>query len=125
MEDVDGDKLPESKLCNRSKSKWICYSKVEHFEFFRKEPGVYCIYVDGKLFYIGQSQSILKRTAKHRFRPHSFYGEKSAWRNAKTVMVKVRYTEKFGDWAMREIRLINRLRPIGNTSFNATWTGKY
>lgn len=95
-------------------SRWITYEFNEIPWVFGHFPGVYVVYGDGVLVYVGQSGSVSKRICTHRI-VYS-YGSSilTPWGQFKTVRVKVRYSTKFGDWAMREIRLIWRLKPIGN-----------
>jgi len=64
-------------------------------------PCCYCVYVDGQLVYIGQTNNLRERVAYHaghcKF-PAGFG-------------LKARFGDRYGDWAMRELRLIRRLSP--------------
>lgn len=86
----------------------------------RNWPGAYVIFGDGVLVYIGQGGSVSKRISAHQI--GRGYGASLAtpWGIFNSVIVKVRYGRKLGDWAMREIRLIHRLQPRGNC-VGSTW----
>ena len=84
----------------------------------RHEPGVYAIYVEGDLSYIGQSIDIAKRLSGHvNFARYSDWIE-TPWGRFKDVFVKVSYSKKYGDWAMRELRLIKSIRPKFNCAYS-------
>lgn len=83
-----------------------------------RAAGVYAIYFDETLVYIGQSCNVANRLASHNFRYG--YGRNiiTPWGDIPDEMlvtVKVGASRRMGDWAMREIRLINRLKPQFNT----------
>lgn len=92
-------------------SEWVT---TEPFSGIARRPGVYVIYLDGKLTYVGQSENVLYRLFEHL----RFDEEKklwvSRWGVAQKALVKAKYTRRLGDWLMWEYRLIQRLRPIGN-----------
>ncbi len=82
-----------------------------------KTAGAYAVYFDGELVYIGQSNDIANRFCEHRIR-HGYakyiitpWGEVQATTH---IDVKVKRSVVIGDWAMWEIRLINRLQPKFN-----------
>ena len=64
----------------------------------------YCVYLDAELLYVGQTGNLRERFVYHaatkKF-PQGFY-------------LKVRFGDRYGDWAMRELRLIRRLQPPMN-----------
>lgn len=79
--------------------------------------GVYAVYFDNELVYIGQSWNVAARFSEHSIRYG--YGRNiiTPWIDLPDhteVKVKVKRTRRLGDWAMDEIRLINRLRPQFN-----------
>lgn len=92
--------------------RWVKYNPLE--DRIESGPGCYVFYLDGQLTYIGQSADVKKRIASYRLR----YGYNNCvltpWGDAFTVHVKIRYSLRYGDWAMRELRLIKRLQPFGN-----------
>ena len=67
-------------------------------------PCCYCVFVFFVLLYIGQTVNLSARFARHRV-------EKTFTDSA---IAKVRFGEKYGDWAMREMRLIRKLQPPMN-----------
>ena len=67
---------------------------------------VYVIYLDGKLAYIGQTSDLCHRLAVHK-------GPKSPWRG-KNFSMKVSFNRRYGEHAMRELRLIAKLNPPHN-----------
>lgn len=102
-------------------SHWKIY---DYFEFkwpeLEERPGCYVIYLDGQLSYIGQASNIKARVSS--YRPRFGYGNTifhlvgGKEGICKQYLVKVRYSSRIGDWAMREIRLIKRLQPpLNNT----------
>lgn len=85
-----------------------------------RSPGVYAVYFDGTLVYIGQSVDIANRFSEHKFRyAHGKYII-TPWHDVHQdtrITVKVRKSTRLGDWAMHEIRLIHRLQPMFNQNF--------
>lgn len=72
-------------------------------------PGCYALYVHRKLVYVGESTGIRTRVATHLksnplLKGHSHF-----------VTVKYKCSRRLGDWRMWELRLITRLKPVGNT----------
>lgn len=94
-------------------SKWVRYH-YDDAPGILNVPGVYAIYLDDELVYIGQSALVKKRVFSHGI--HYGYGLRmfTPWQRCKDCYFKVRYTTKYGDWAMRELRLIRRLHPKYN-----------
>lgn len=86
--------------------RWITFD--EPFIRRARLPRVPCCYViyapDGKLLYVGQTFNVRARFAAHR-REGLF---------PKDGYIKIRCGEHYGDWLMREARLIRRLRPPMN-----------
>jgi excinuclease UvrABC nuclease subunit len=79
-------------------------------------PGCYVIVVAGQPFYIGQSMSIRARFTTYRIR-HSWGSHRermTPWGCFEDVVVKVKFGRRYGDWLMREARLIRRLQPVMN-----------
>ena len=69
------------------------------------------IYLDGKLSYVGQTNNLRNRVNQYQF----MWGYGSSlftpWGQFSSIVMKVRFGEKLGDWAMREVRLISKLQP--------------
>lgn len=79
--------------------------------------GVYVIYFDAAIKYIGCSKDVAARLGQHKFQYS--YGKTlvTPWGevpSSTVVTVKVKPSTKMGQWAMQEIRLIHRLRPEFN-----------
>lgn len=96
-------------------TKWIAYDfdRTPLIQFERR-PGCYVVYLDGIIRYVGQSTNVQKRILSHRIRVGYSSCYLTPWGEADTVIVKVRYSERYGDWAMRELRLIRWFNPAGN-----------
>lgn len=99
-------------------------------------PGVYAIYLDGTLGYIGSSRDIGRRMSEHNIQlfvdrtsdknvpwVDSETGEVSylwpqyyqtPWGKFTSVRVKIRRSRRSGDWLMHEYRLIRKLKPQFN-----------
>lgn len=83
----------------------------------KRLPGVYVAIGDGEVQYVGSSRNIRQRLTGRLPRLH--YSEsgrvtRTVWGDFDDFQLKVRYSKKYGDWLMRELRLIRRLRPIHN-----------
>lgn len=92
-------------------SKWVAFDPC--FDVFPRKPCCYVVYLDGALSYVGQTNDLAMRVSSHGIRlGHGKIFTK--WGQFDSVIVKARFADKFGDWAMRELRLINRLQPLHN-----------
>ena len=89
-------------------------------------PGVYVLILDKAWIYVGSTSSLAKRLRQHNIRKHEpasyLYTVEDAeakwltpWGSCRTVKVKIRPTQKFGEWLMIEARLIKRLQPHLNS----------
>jgi excinuclease UvrABC nuclease subunit len=76
--------------------------------------GCYVFYCDGKAFYVGQTRSLFKRISSYKIRFSYGSGIITPWGVFMSVRVKYSVSRKYGDWAMRELRLIRRIQPEGN-----------
>lgn len=89
------------RLHDYAGTRWIAFSRP----FTESLPQVACCYcvfgADGQVLYIGQTLNLRNRFYKHRL-SGLFQSD---------VRIKIRCGEKYGNWAMREARLIRRLRP--------------
>lgn len=80
-------------------------------------PACYAIYWNGELVYVGQSVDLRNRFHLHRFRHgygnniHTPWGEAAG---TDVFIVKAKFCGPYGSWAMREVRLIAKLRPKFN-----------
>ena len=95
-------------------TKWIELTFTTSLWKTQDIPGVYVIYVDKRIVYVGQTLNIHKRLLSYKFR-YSYTGSIiTPWGFCKKLKIKIQYSSKFGDWAMKELRLINRFQPIHN-----------
>jgi excinuclease UvrABC nuclease subunit len=76
---------------------------------FPAVPAVYVVYVDGFVYYVGS-------TANLRLRMINTWNHKNEDANLRprSVVVKFSISRRYGDWRMREVRLIRRLHPRAN-----------
>jgi len=109
---ADWKHVPYSEDSSRWRRIFPIPSRVPH------SPGCYAVYIDGELVYIGQSVNLHLRLRKggicrRKYTSTHFtpWGEVSVGR----FVLKVAYSRKYGDWAMRELRLLRRLKPKFNT----------
>ena len=93
-------------------SKWTAYEMPA--SGLPEAPCVYVFYLDGMLAYIGQTVDLRARMGMHKIRYS--YSNKiiTPWGYADKVTIKVAFSSRYGDWAMRELRLIRRLEPKHN-----------
>jgi excinuclease UvrABC nuclease subunit len=79
--------------------------------------GVYAVFFDGDLVYVGSSTDIANRFSEHKVRFGYAKNIVTPWAvvpDSTRVTLKVRRSRIRGDWAMWEIRLIFRLQPQFN-----------
>lgn len=105
-----------SKTMQNKKHTW---KKIElHNEIgwsLPARPGVYAVFFEGRLFYIGSTRNL-----RHRIRNHKIdfarYSHKinTPWGYADEVTIKYRLENELGEAAMVEIKLINRIKPPKN-----------
>lgn len=77
----------------------------------------YAVYFDDGLVYVGSSVDVRNRFSEHKIR-HGYgkniitpWGDVPNWTR---ITLKIKRSRRRGDWAMWEIRLIHRLRPLFN-----------
>ena len=97
---------------------WESYELMNERRKMPSTAGVYAVYFSNDLVYIGSTNNLRNRFSGHAFRYG--YGRNiiTPWQDLEddvTVTVKYKQTKKLGEWAMREVRLIHRLRPLFNT----------
>ena len=96
---------------------WMQYKILPDRDQLPRSAGVYAIYFNGRLVYVGQSCDIANRFSEHRFRYSYANTISTPWTELPSdavITVKVKASRRLGDWAMWEIRLIARLRPLYN-----------
>lgn len=93
---------------------WIIYDPTEPTRI-PDEPGCYVIYMDGVLVYIGQSVNVRSRIRSHRIQYHRYVNDiRTPWGDCRACCAKIKFSRKYGDWAMWELRLIRRIQPLCN-----------
>jgi hypothetical protein len=107
------------KGCEKGKpmSKWQSFGLYPKKLNFPNRACVYAVYFDGDLVYIGQSSSFSNRFSGHAFRYGYGKNIHTPWADVSDttkIDIKVKFSERLGDWAMWEIRLIRRLKPKFN-----------
>ena len=83
--------------------------------------GVYAVFGDGELRYIGSSVNLMLRLASYKIRHtdwsrsfNKIYVE-TPWGDFGQVVIKIKPSVKSGDWLMDEYRLIKKLSPPANS----------
>lgn len=91
------------------------------------QPGVYVVYFGGRPVYVGQSNNLRARIARHNIRLGYARNIITPWGDVhedEGVTAKIKVSRRLGDWAMWEIRLIHRLQPKFNKTFSGPrWRG--
>lgn len=95
-------------------SRWEVVSR-EEFSVIPGLPGVYAIYVDGVLKYIGQSLDLYQRIQQHQGKKGKLYGLYSRTK----LSVKFKVCPSPEEYLGLEMRLITRLKPEWNTTHNS------
>ena len=97
---------------------WELFDLMKGRQKMPYTPGVYAVYFDNDLVYIGSTNNLKNRFSGHAFRYGYAKNIVTPWQELDdkvTITVKYKQTKKLGEWAMREVRLIHRLRPLFNT----------
>lgn len=103
-------------------SGWLTESRTRAGKYTARfattyKGGVYAWYGDGRLLYIGCSESLSARVEQY-FAQGLIRSDGGAfltpWGQFAELDLKVRQSRFFGDWATAELRLIRRLKPVGN-----------
>ena len=95
-------------------SNWMVVSFDEkQWPKIESRPGCYVVYLDGVLSYVGQSTNVRERLLRGHQIEWAKYSKRTVtpWGRFLSVIVKIAYSRRYGDWAMRELRLIARLQP--------------
>ena len=97
---------------------WLKINLMEERDQLPSIPAVYAVYFDNDLVYIGSSNNIRNRFSGHAFRYVYARNVVTPWQtidDTVEIILKFRPTRKIGEWLMREIRLIQRLKPLFNS----------
>jgi hypothetical protein len=108
-------------FCRRVRN-WHAFDETAEYSDFKTEPGVYVIFGDGVVQYVGSSKNIRQRLAGRI--PRTVYETpeqtqlpvRTIWGVFREFEIRIRYSTKYGDWLMRELRLIRRLKPLQNSA---------
>jgi excinuclease UvrABC nuclease subunit len=95
---------------------WIEYDPLR-LESAKNDPCVYCVKINGAVVYVGSTRRFRTRFYEHRIRCGYAKNIILPWGEVNhdaELSVKVSFSKKYGDWAMRELRLIKRLEPKFN-----------
>jgi len=79
--------------------------------------GVYVIFADDEPIYVGSSGNLKSRLRSHRVIPGYGTGVDTPWGRvpgARDCHIRIKRAQKYGEWAMIELRLIKRLSPRFN-----------
>lgn len=98
--------------------RWTSFDPISRFAI-PATPGVYVIFFDGRAVYVGQTANLRARFGSHKFR-HAYAKDRvlTPWGSTESgvkVTAKARPTKRYGDWAMIEMRLLRRIKPILNS----------
>jgi hypothetical protein len=105
-------------------SYWIEVSRRR--SAFPKGPGVYVVYQNNVVAYVGSTTELSRRCRVYwfKYRNMAMYGERDpylgSWRTPwgpvppGSIRIKVKRSRRLGDWLMWEYRLIRRLQPQQN-----------
>jgi len=89
---------------------------LDHADKFPARPACYVVLSAGMPVYVGQTVNLRSRIRNHNFRATHARRDHAVtpWGNLKDVSFKINFGYRFGDWTMREARLIRRLKPRFN-----------
>ena len=97
--------------------RWLRYELFSGRGALPRLAGVYAVYFDEQLVYIGSSVDIANRFSEHKIRYGYAKNIITPWCTvpaSTSITIKVKRSRVRGDWAAWEIRLIHRLRPEFN-----------
>ncbi len=110
---------------NRCGRNWYRFDLLE--DRLPRIPCVYVIYFDGVISYVGSTINLYRRFNEcHKIKVKDIYAGKgklkqlysTRWGDFSDAYVKVRFSDFLGDWAQKEIYLIDRIRPRFNKTYN-------
>jgi hypothetical protein len=112
----------KSHCCGRN---WYKFDLVG--DTLPKLPCCYVLYLDDELVYIGSTVNLYKRffDPAHRIiaKPYVYEGQLyyqfiTKWGTFDNAYLKIRFSDFIGDWAQKEIYLIDRIKPMYNKMYN-------
>jgi predicted GIY-YIG superfamily endonuclease len=107
----------------RSTRYWLPYKgdkKWHRFDAWRPNSlppcaACYVLSLDETVIYVGQTLNLRARFYSHRIQSVAESQYESAWGQLDgRLVLRAKFGDKYGDWAMREARLIFRLQPMFN-----------
>jgi excinuclease UvrABC nuclease subunit len=96
---------------------WVEFDYLANMRGLPSVACCYAVYFDEELVYVGSTNDLRNRFSGHAFRHgygkniHTPWGE---FPNTLKFNIKYKPSVKYGDWLMREARLIRRLQPRFN-----------
>jgi excinuclease UvrABC nuclease subunit len=100
------------------KMAWQSINLMEERNKLPNSPATYVIYFNNDMVYIGSSKDIRNRFSGHGFRYGYARNIITPWHeihDSVAITLKYKITKKMGEWSMREIRLIHKLKPLFNS----------
>jgi excinuclease UvrABC nuclease subunit len=95
-------------------ARWISFNPLKPNNL-PPHAACYAISVDGRVVYVGQTLNLRSRFYSHRLAKRGDIVCSPSWGElGSSVSMKAKFGQKYGDWAMREARLISRLKPRFN-----------
>lgn len=78
-------------------------------------PACYVLTLDGRAVYVGQTMNLRTRFYSHGIKTNGSGRFLTRWGELHgDLRLKVKFGQRYGDWCMREARLIDRLKPSLN-----------
>lgn len=100
---------------------WITANPIDDRQSLPNEPACYAVYfIDYEerrtLVYVGSTANLRARMGSHGFNYHRYSNRiKTRWHDdVAQLYIKYKLSSEYGDWAMLELKLIMRLRPMFN-----------
>lgn len=96
---------------------WNTYDYLSGLRGLPNIACCYAVYFDGSLRYIGSTNDLRNRFSGHAFRhsyAKSFITPWGEFDLPLSITIKYSASRRYGDWLMREARLIRRLKPVFN-----------
>lgn len=98
----------------RTTPRWLRADPTEYWKI-PAVAAVYALLLDGRVMYVGQTQNLFRRFNAYHMRDGYGGGTFTPWGQFRgEIVLKFSPSKRYGDWAMRELRLIRRLQPAWN-----------
>lgn len=110
--------MPSKKLPHTPFDVWGKYDPSMPEEI-PELPCCYVVYANGNPCYVGQTNNARRRIQSHNFNLMQYSSHiETAWGVFKDVFIKCKFPKKYGLWAMIELRLIKKMQPKFNQTYN-------